>query len=94
MKKAFPLQAVGKDDARVRDKIRHEVNKYVRRSRKREIPEGFGMWEFACKIGPQAEQAESKPLDAIAHEIDAIAETGVKEVYIEIEAVPAQLKRR
>ena len=48
MKKTFPLQTAGKDDARVRDKIRHEVNKYVRRSRRQELPEGFAQWEFAC----------------------------------------------
>ena len=47
MKKTFPLQAPGKDDARVRDKIRHEVNKYVRRSRRKELPEGFAQWDFA-----------------------------------------------
>lgn len=90
MKKAFPLQAAGKEDARVRDKIRHEVNKYVRRSRRREVPEGFGQWEFLCKAGPDATRAESKSLKEIATAIDAIAATGATSVYLEIEAVPAQ----
>jgi hypothetical protein len=90
MKKTFPLQAPGKDDARVRDKIRHEVNKYVRRSRRKEVPEGFAQWEFACKVGPTADTATSRPLKDVAGAIDAVAEAGAQAVYLEIEAVPAQ----
>lgn len=90
MKKTFPLQAPGKDDARVRDKIRHEVNKYVRRSRRKEVPEGFAQWDFACKVGASPENAESRPLKEVAGAIDAVAATGATGVYLEIEAVPGQ----
>ncbi len=90
MKKTFPLQAAGKDDARVRDKVRHEVNKYVRRCRRKEVPEGFAQWEFACKVGASADAAESKPLKDVASAIDTVAEAGSTVVYLEIEAVPSQ----
>ena len=90
MKKTFPLQAAGKDDARVRDKIRHEVNKYVRRSRRQELPEGFAQWEFACKVGTGEAAAEPRALKEVAGAIDTVAETGAKEVYLEITAVPGQ----
>ena len=90
MKKSFPLQAAGKDDARVRDKVRHEVNKYVRRCRRKEVPEGFAQWDFACKVGASAENAESKPLKDVATAIDAVAAAGSTVVYLEINAVPAQ----
>jgi hypothetical protein len=90
MKKTFPLQAAGKDDARVRDKVRHEVNKYVRRCRRKEVPEGFAQWDFACKVGTSAETAEDKPLKDVAAAIDAVAEGGSNVVYLQIEAVPAQ----
>jgi len=90
MKKAFPLQSPGMDDARVRDKIRHEVNKYVRRSRRKELPEGFAQWDFACKVGAAEASAEPRALKEVAAAIDAVAEAGAKEVYIEITAVPGQ----
>lgn len=93
MKKTFPLQAPGKDDARVRDKIRHEVNKYLRRSRRKEPPEGYASWEFKCKVGPSAAAAQDQPLKAVATEIDAVAATGAKEVYLELIAVPAQRRQ-
>ncbi len=90
MKKTFPLQAPGKDDARVRDKIRHEVNKHVRRSTQKELPEGFGTWEFNCKVGASAESAEPRALKEVAASIEAVAATGAVAVYIEIIAVAAQ----
>ena len=90
MNKTFPLQAAGKDDARVRDKIRHEVNKYVRRCRRKEVPEGFAQWEFACKVGPGADVAEDKSLKEVAAAIDAVAAAGATTVYIAIDALPAQ----
>lgn len=92
MKKNFPLQAPGKDDARVRDKIRHEVNKYVRRSQRRTPPEGFAQWEFICRVGASAASAESKTIKEVGSAIDGVAATGATTVYVEIEAVPAQRK--
>lgn len=90
MKKTFPLQAPGKDDARVRDKIRHEVNKYVRRCRRKELPEGFAQWEFACRIGATEPGAEPRALKDVAGGIDQVAAAGAAGIYIEIVAVPGQ----
>ncbi len=53
MKKNFPLKAPGKEDARVRDKIRHEINKYVRRERKKTVPEGFQIHPTLYIFGEQ-----------------------------------------
>lgn len=89
MKKTFPLHATGKDDARVRDKIRHEVSKYVRRERKKELPEGYDRWEFNCRAGASAATAEARSLPEIASLVDRVAETGAAEIYLEIIAVPA-----
>jgi hypothetical protein len=90
MKKTFPLTAPGKDDARVRDKIRHEINKYVRRERQKKLPEGFGLWTFDCKIGASEATAETRALKDVGRAIDAIAETGATAVYLEIVATPGQ----
>ncbi len=88
MKKTFPLTAPGKDDARVRDKIRHELNKYVRRERQKKIPEGYALWSFDCRIGLNAATAEPRPLKEIGNAIDTLAAGGATEVYIEILARP------
>lgn len=92
MKKTFPLKAPGKDDARVRDKIRHEVNKYVRRERQKKPPEGFDLWELTCKVGADPTTAAALPLTAVGNAIEEVAATGAAEVYIEIVAVPTYRK--
>ncbi|MBA4136343.1 MAG: hypothetical protein C0518_03390 [Opitutus sp.] len=90
MKKTFPLQAPGKDDARVRDKIRHEVNKALRRARRRPPQEGFRGWDFTCRIGTSETTATPCALAEIASGIDRIAEGGATKVYLEITPVPAR----
>ena len=92
MKKTFPLKAAGKDDARVRDQIRHEVNKYVRRERQKEVPEGFDLWAFNCKVGASQAGAETKPLKEIGGAIDHLAQAGAIEVYLEVLAAPGLRK--
>lgn len=90
MKKTFPLQVPGRDDARVRDKIRHEVNKYLRRSRRKAPAEGFRGWDFTCKVGPSEPAAVPCALKEVASAIDAVAERGATQVYLEIIAVPSR----
>lgn len=90
MKKTFPLQQPGRDDARVRDKIRHEVNKFLRRARQRPPAEGFRGWDFLCKVGPSETQAEPRELKDVATAIDQVAAGGALHVYLELTPVPAR----
>ena len=90
MKKTFPLQAPGRDEARVRDKIRQEVNKYVRRESRKTPPEGSCGWEFACRVGATPDDAQDRTLKEVGGAIDAAARTGAAQVYVEIVATPAR----
>lgn len=89
MKKTFPLHVAGLDDARVRDKIRQELNRYVRRSRSKTPPEGFDRWELACRIGSGPQQADTRRWEDMGAAIDAVAAAGAAGVYVEIIASPA-----
>lgn len=84
MKKLFPLRAPGRVDARVVDAVKHEVRKYVKRERRKELPEDFTEWQFRCKVGPTRDSATSLELGSLAGAIDDVARTGATEVYIEI----------
>jgi len=89
MRKSFPLHATGKADARVLDAIKHEVRKYVKRERRKLLPEGFLEWSFACKVGASPAQAESVALKELSPAIDRVAQAASHEVYIEIVATPS-----
>jgi hypothetical protein len=88
MKKVFPFKAAGKADARVVDSIKHEVRKYVKRERGKDLPEGFDLWSFACKVGASRETAAECLLGDVSAKIDEVVNSGGTEVYIEVIAVP------
>lgn len=88
MKKTFRLQAPGKEDARVLDAVKTEIRKYVKRERRKTVPEGFDYWDFDCKAGADAASATIKPVKQVTDMVDEIAKAGGTEVYVEIIAVP------
>ncbi len=94
MKKTFLLTSATQADARVRDKVRHEVNKYVKRERKKDLPEGYFRWDFNCKIGASEANATDTTVDEIAQGIDAVAAAGAEKVFLQIEAVAKKRSER
>jgi hypothetical protein len=90
MKRTFRLTAEGKNDARVRDKVRHEINKYVKRERRKEVPEGYFRWDMKCRMGPAEAAAVEVLLKEIGPGIDQAGEAGANQVFVEITAVPVK----
>jgi hypothetical protein len=88
MKKIFPLTAPGKANERVVESVKNDLRKYVKRERRKPLPEGFTQWDFACKTGPNRDTAVPCPLAAVGAAVDAIVRAGGSEVYVEILAVP------
>jgi hypothetical protein len=87
MKKTFPLHAPRKADARVLDAIKHEVRKYVKRERKKPLPEIGAEWKFECRVGQDSSNAQSAALKDISAAIDDVAATGIDSIYIEITGI-------
>jgi len=88
MKKTFHLQAPGKDNARVLDAVKTEIRKYVKRERRKTVPEGFDYWDFDCKVGADAATAVSTPVKQVTDVVDELAKADGLEAYVEIVAVP------
>lgn len=84
MRKHFPLQIEGRHPDRVLDAVKHEVRKYLKRERKRALPEGVDFWDFDCKCGLQASDAEVVHVAALVAAIDTLAKTQASSIYIEI----------
>jgi hypothetical protein len=92
MKKTFPLQIEGKHPDRVLEAVKHEVRKYIRRERRRDLPEGADYWDFDCRFGATEEAAEVVHLSALTGLIDGVAQAAGPQFYVEILAKPAQRK--
>lgn len=90
MKKDFPLTDPAKAAARVLEGVKHEVRRYVQRERRKPVPEGFDLWDFRCKAGPDRDHASECELGSLAPAIDVVARSGALSVYVEILAVPGK----
>ncbi|MDQ0011709.1 hypothetical protein J2W23_000073 [Variovorax boronicumulans] len=90
MRKTFQLQVEGKHPDRLVEAIKHEIRKYIKRERRRDLPEGSDFWDFDCKFGAAQESAEVVHLPAINKLIDGIVKEAGKQFYVEILAKPGK----
>lgn len=94
MKKTFQLAVEGKNRDRVLDAVKHEIRKYVKRERRRELPAGVDYLDFDCRFGLTPETAETVHLANLTASIDAAAKEGADQFYVEILAKPGHRKTR
>ena len=84
MKKTFSLIHTKKTTPRLVESIKHEIRKYIKRERRKSLPDGVDYWGFDCRFGSdetnsvvihvseinkQIAEVESKPLDSFYIEI-------------------------
>ncbi len=90
MRKTFPLSAPGKHPERLLEATKHEIRKYVRRERRRELPEGMDYWDFDCRFGTSEAEATPVHFATIITAIDAAAKAGESQFFVEILARAAK----
>jgi Family of unknown function (DUF6172) len=84
MKKTFTLTHEKIKPARLAESARRDVHRYLKRSRKRELPEENNLWEFDCKFGLTEEAAEVvTEVELLKAMVEAEAK-GVESFYVEI----------
>lgn len=88
MQKTFPLQLPGRVDARVVEAVKGDIRKYVKRERRKPLPEGFTQWNFDCRIGVDANSAAATPVAGLSAAIDEVVKSGGTAVFVEIFAKP------
>ena len=90
MKKTFQLAQEGKHPERLLEAIKHEIRKYFKRERRRALPAGVDFWDFDCRLGATQEAAAAAVEADLMRQIDAIAQGGGTQFYVEILAKPAK----
>ena len=84
MRKTFPLHVEGKHPDRVVDAIKHEIRKYLKRERRRDLPAGVDYWDFDCKFGLNANEAQSVHVANLIACIDNAVQAKALSFYVEI----------
>ncbi len=95
MKKIFKLTDEKKHEDRVLEAVKNDIRKYVKREKKKDLPDKATMyWDFDCKVGATADDAEVLVYEELIKALDAVKATGATEVYVEVmaKAVPKPLK--
>ena len=94
MKKIFELTHPKLPLARLVESIKNDIRKYVKRERRRELPEKTDFWGFDCKFGADADSAETIHVDDVAKSIDTAVQDELPSFYLEILAKPGHRAKK
>jgi hypothetical protein len=88
MKKTFKLTHPKIKVPRLVDAIKHEVRKYLRRERRKNLPEDADYWDFDCRFGVDEASSEVVHVSDIDKSIDQAESKQLESFYLEILAKP------
>lgn len=88
MKKTFVLSHPKIAYPRLIEAAKHDIRKYLKRERKKTLPEGADYWDFDCKFGSIEADAKVVHLAEIDPAINQAAAEQAPQFYVEIVAKP------
>ncbi|MDH5386984.1 MAG: DUF6172 family protein [Gammaproteobacteria bacterium] len=88
MKKTFKLTHEKLTLPRLVESIKYEVKKYIKRERRRALPEDADYWDFDCRFGVDETNSEVVHLSEINKLISWAESEGLETFYLEIMVKP------
>ena len=92
MKKVFKLKDEKRNPERIVEAIKHEIRKYIKRERRKKLPEGAVYWEFDCRFGESAEDAKTMHSPELLSSLEKAREAGWDSCYAELISRPVYKK--
>ena len=84
MKKTFKLSHEKIKTPRLVDSIKHEVKKYLKRERRRALPEDTDYWDFDCRFGVDEKNCDVIHVSEINKSISWAESEKLESFYLEI----------
>jgi hypothetical protein len=94
MKKIFKLSHPKVKLPRLVEAAKHDIRKYLKRERRKVLPEGVDFWDFDCKFGHTVEDAKDIHLSEICKAIDEVEKVELESFYVEILIKPGHRTKR
>lgn len=96
MKKTFKLTHEKTATPRLVEAIKHEVNKYLKRERRRAFPADIDadFWDFDCRFGADAESSKVIHVSEINKYISQAETDELESFYLEILAKPVSRTKK
>lgn len=94
MKKTFDLTHEKIKYPRMVEAVKNEIRKYIKRERRKELPEKADFWDFDCRFGDTEAEAKGIHLSDIDGCINDIEKRGLTSFYVEILARPGRRTKK
>ncbi len=94
MKKTFKLTHPKIKVPRLVEAIKHEVRKYLRRERRKNLPEDADYWAFDCRFGVDEASSDVVHVSDIDKSIDQAESKQLESFYLEILAKPGHRSKK
>jgi hypothetical protein len=94
MKKTVVLTHPTINVARLVEAAKSDIRKYLKRERRKKLPEGVDFWDFDCKFGPTADASKVIRASEITPCIDEAETQQLESFYIEILAKPGHRPKK
>ena len=92
MKKIFKLQQADKNPDRILEAVKNEIRKYLKRERKKKLPEEAIYWDFDCRFGVNSDESKALSASEVIAALDSAHESNWSECYVEIIAKASMKK--
>ena len=76
------------------ESVRSDIRKYIKRERRKELPEDIDFWDFDCKFGDTEAAAEKIHIAEISKCIGDAEKRQLESFYVEILAKPGHRTRK
>lgn len=94
MKKIFKLTHPKIKVARLVEAIKHEVKMYIKRERRKPLPETIDFWDFDCRFGIDETDSEVIHVSEINKYISQAESKELESFYLEILAKPGHRTKK
>ncbi|MCP4371699.1 MAG: hypothetical protein GY797_26810 [Deltaproteobacteria bacterium] len=94
MKKTFKLTHPKIKAPRLVVAIKHEVRKYLRRERRKNLPEDVDFWDFDCRFGVDEASSNVIHVADIDKSIEQAESKQLESFYLEILAKPGRRNKK
>ena len=84
MKKTFKLNVENKHPDRLLEAIKHEIRKYIKREKRKPLPENVDFWDLKCKFAKNNEEPQIIDFNDITKNINDAAAEKCDSFYMEI----------
>lgn len=93
MKKIFKLKDGDKNPDRILDAIKHEIRKYIKREKRKPLPEGVDFWDLKCKFAQNDDEPQMIEFIDITKHINEASQADCNSFYMEIISTEGMKKK-